>query len=132
MSSQVQASKPRPYQLDIPRSEVERAVQLAKLTDLKPYLECCTSDYKDLEAKLSDYDFANLYGIKPSKLISLVDRLATGKFDWFQWQDRLNAMGQHGMVTVTGIEDEASLDVHYVSVKSEAGEGAPTVVLVHG
>jgi hypothetical protein len=109
---------------------VDRCLAIAKLTDLKPYLEGCTASYKEEEQKLSDYDFANIYGIKPSKLEALVDRLLNG-FSWAEWQARFNDMGEHGIVTVTGIEDEPTLQVHYVYKKSEV-QDAPTVLLCHG
>jgi hypothetical protein len=125
-----QGSTPRPYKLAIPQADVDRCLQLAKLTDLKPWLQTCATGYEELEKQQDDYTFANSFGIKPTKLLGLVDRLING-FDWNAWQERMNAMGEHGIVTVTGIEDEPSLDVHYVYRKSDA-PNAPTVMLCHG
>jgi hypothetical protein len=125
MSSKIQASKPKPYDITIPQEKVDRAKQLAELTDLQPFL-----DRLDASADESrkDADFTNDFGIKSSRLVDLVERYKTS-FNWSEWEGKIKAMGEHYRTTVTGIEDEPSLEVHFILRKSQKKD-APYLMLV--
>lgn len=87
------------------------------------------------------------YGLQPSKLIPLIEHLKSG-YDW-RAADRshssqllsephtgkeeaeMNALGEHYMITLSGIPDQGELDMHVV-VRKSGKKGAIPLLLAHG
>jgi hypothetical protein len=100
----IEGSKPQPYQIKVSPDEIKKAKTFADLFDLDKYKKNLVKEEQE------DVD---------------------GGFDWYEWQEKLEAMGQHFTTTVTGIEGEDSLDVHFILRKSP-NPNATWLLLVHG
>jgi hypothetical protein len=123
----IEGSKPQPYQIKVSPDEIKKAKTFADLFDLDKYKKNLV---KEEQEDVDDFAFGNIYGLKYKRFASLVERLRGG-FDWYEWQEKLEAMGQHFTTTVTGIEGEDSLDVHFILRKSP-NPNATWLLLVHG
>jgi epoxide hydrolase len=113
---------PRPFAVDIPQSAVEQVINAARSYDAQPYLNNLLSKSIDEE------DFT--YGLPPTLFVRLLNRLKSG-FNWQEWQNKMNAMGDHHMLTIKGIDAGADLDIHFVHKRSVNPSAVP-LLMIHG
>jgi epoxide hydrolase len=122
MSSDIGFIGPRPFTVDIPQAAFDETVEAAKSYQVQPYLNNL------LTKPIDEEDFT--YGIPPNLFIRLLNRLKDG-FSWSEWQNKINTMGSHHILTVKGVDAGDDLDVHFVH-KCSANPGAIPLLLVHG
>ena len=115
---------PRPFKISIPEAAVDKVKEFIRITDLQPYLRNLPDRAHELDPK------DDSFGIPPSRLFPLLDRLKNG-FDWREWENRMNEMGEHGKMLIENIPDEGNVDLHYVLAKSSKPNAIP-LLMVHG
>jgi len=108
------------------RSKLDLAKQLVDLTDLEPFTA------NALDGSAVDEDESCTYGLGVPRIRALLDHLKSGKLDWRGHEAKMQAMGEHSIVHVDGIEGaEYALDMHVVVARSSKADATP-LLLIHG
>lgn len=114
---------PRPFKIAIPQDRLDRAQKLVELTDLAPFYA------NALDGAETDVDEDCTYGLSVPRIRALLEHLQSGKFDWRAHEAKLQAMGEHSIVHVDGIEGaDYALDVHVVVARSSKADATPLLV----
>lgn len=115
---------PEPF--TIPEYDFAPVRAIAQATDLSLYISNLLEDAMTRDEE----DFT--YGVSPRILQRLFARAADPNgFDWPAWRAKMQAMGEHFKLTVSGIEDQRSIKVHFIHRKSKRRDAIP-LLLVHG
>ncbi|KAH8920663.1 alpha/beta-hydrolase, partial [Atractiella rhizophila] len=117
-------SAPKPFKVSIPQSQVDDLHARVSSASLEAY----TSSILALSSPSETHNFD--YGIPPTILQSLFETLKND-YDWRKEEEAMNAMGEHYLIDVDGIEDEGIMTVHFVWLKSEKKD-AKTIMVIHG
>jgi hypothetical protein len=114
--------QPEPFQ--VPEYDFAPVQAIARATDMSKYYDNLLEDAFDRDEE----DFT--YGVSPQITKRLFERCADG-FDWPSWRSKILNMGKHYKLTVSGLEDQGSIAVHFVHRKSTRPDAIP-LLLVHG
>jgi hypothetical protein len=132
---ELQFSKPVPFEISVPQEDVDAfeasllSVDLARFQKSIYHPESSPVKVTAEGRVEGELDFT--YGLPAALHPVLLE--AAKKFSWRDWQARLNSMGEHGKVTVSGPAIKAeSMTVHYVRQKARQGPARAAVLLVHG
>ncbi|KAH8920665.1 alpha/beta-hydrolase [Atractiella rhizophila] len=118
-------STPKPFSVSIPQSQVDDLHSKISSVSLETYAASLLSSLPSPSEGLN-FD----YGLPPTLLYTLVETLKND-YDWRKEEEGMNAMGEHYLIDVEGIEDEGIMTVHFVWLKSEKKD-AKTVMVIHG
>lgn len=114
----------RPEPFSIPDYDYGRVQAIARATNLGKYYDNILSDA--FERSEEDYT----YGIPAPVTKRLLERAANG-FEWPAWSKKLNDMGDHYRLKISGLPDEGDFSVHFVHKPSKTPNAIP-LLLVHG
>lgn len=118
----IKYGKPEPFY--VPHYDFEPVRAIARMTEMDKYYANLLEDAFERD----DEDFT--FGLPPNITKRLFERCADG-FDWPSWAAKIEGMGRHYKLRVSGIEDQGSIDVHFVHRKSTRPDAIP-LLLVHG
>jgi epoxide hydrolase len=138
---ELQFSPPVPFKVSIPQKAVDDFQSRLSSADVTSFQTNLV--HPDPPAKvgvdgriLGPLDFS--YGMPPSVLPALVQ--AAKSFSWKAWEERINGMGEHRKITVSGSTIESPLDIHFVRLRGTAEstgddpkrQGTAAILLIHG
>jgi hypothetical protein len=72
---------------------------------------------------LDTYDFK--YGISPQAYLELLSACKT--YNWKEWEERLNDMGEHGIM-----KTEDGTKLHFIHKRCTENKDAKALLLIHG
>jgi hypothetical protein len=134
---ELQFSAPASFEISIPQDAIDDFQSKLSSVDLKSFQTNLLHPEQPAKVGVDGrvqgpLDFT--YGIPPSVLPVLAQ--AAKSFSWPVWQERMNAMGEHGKVTVSGSPIESPMDIHFVrrraAVTDKDTKERDAILLLHG